>query len=113
MSSEIKIVGIKNVGGMGVRITKEMGLKLFNYDGYLSLTLLEILDDIEKKHGIKYITYSEPGAYIGNDRYAFVIDAKTLLGCLEKGYDFMNPLKLLGLDIEMDDLEIITETHYS
>jgi len=110
-------VDYSSVGGIGIEIDDEIKNMITDRyctengieedsDEYDELYFSEILDELE-------IDYSEGGSgcYGGDSSYYLLVDGNTLLEVQNNTDEFIKNLKNIGIEITVEDLQVISDLH--
>ncbi len=109
-------VDCDGIGGVGIEFTKQMAQKAIDdciftekeYDDDARTCLLKLTKSIKNS------TYSVAGScYSGVFRYYFMVEGKTLGEITKNSIDFCQDLKQLGVDVTVDQLNIIEDLYVS
>ena len=104
------------VGGIGIEIDDDMKELISNKyysknemdeddDDYEEVYFSEILDDAG-------IEYSEAGcSYSGDLNYYLLVDGSTLLEVQNNTEEFIKKLKDIGINITIEDLQVVSDLH--
>lgn len=102
------------IGGIGIEATKEIAAKLIEKsiitqdewdDKYI------FKDSPSNKHKIEMATAGS--AYSGELYWYFLVVGENLPEIMENALDFIAAFQSAGVDIKMDDLEVIAEGYVS
>tara|TARA_R110000744_G_scaffold281118_2_gene393060 strand:- start:154 stop:498 length:345 start_codon:yes stop_codon:yes gene_type:complete len=110
-------VDYSGIGGIGIELTDDMKEMISDKyysvnnideddDDYENIYFSEILDD-------SGLEYSEAGSegYGGEGRYYLLVDGNTLLEVQNNTDEFIKNLKNVGIEITIEDLQVISDLH--
>lgn len=95
------------VGGIGVTITDEIVDKMIVFGAFDRQDWIDDKDTCLDEIGITYVTAGN--AYIGDETYYWMIEADTLFDVNHEAPKFIAALTKVGIDINKDALEVISD----